>query len=105
MSFGGELQKLFLQTLKVDPWPRSQPKSGEMVHRGYGLRAKALAARAGRRRIRIRDFEAAALQVAAEIQFRSCHVQGAFRVYDYANPARFHQDIPVRRSVLEIHLV
>jgi hypothetical protein len=56
-------------------------------------------------RVRVRDFEAAFLEVVAEIEFGTAHEEGAFGIDDDTNRIRFHKDVTVGGAVHEIHFV
>jgi hypothetical protein len=58
-----------------------------------------------RDRVRVGDFEAALLQVFAEIENRTAHKEGAFWIDHDAHVARFNEDIAVGRAIDEVHFV
>jgi hypothetical protein len=66
--------------------------------------AEALAAGTTCRRVRVLNFEPA-LQSVQIVQLAPSHVQCALGIHDHANSGALHEEIPIRRRILQIHLV
>ena len=58
-----------------------------------------------RDRVRVRDFEAALLQIVAVIQNRAADEERAFWIDHHAHIAGLDHDVAIRRTIDEIHLV
>ena len=70
-----------------------------------GSSAETLAAGTVGGGIRVGDLEAAFLEVVAEIEHRAADEERALGIDDHADARGFHQDVPVRRAIDEVHLV